>query len=277
MLALVLPPPLDPSIPSPSSLSSARTYLRFALQPDIVRIPSCNMAPITRSSAKAAKISKLSSIQGHGRTRSSLRIAARAGASTTSSQIVNSLQSSNFPSGHQEHAPSTPRRSSRLASMSISPTSSATYASGSSSSLVPRSVGSGLTLSSSTTPSSTSSNAKTGRARPATEEKSHHQRNNWHPIREIVGEGRRDGNVVYLVDWEGHDPKSGVMWPNSWVCFLPLNINHLAVRSRGLSFSANTWAFTSPFFLQLSPKDVSKAAIREWQGPSRDAWLGIGV
>ena len=42
-------------------------------------------------------------------------------------------------------------------------------------------------------------------------------RGGWHRIKEIVGEGRDRGDLVYLVEWEGSDPKSGTMWPCSWV------------------------------------------------------------
>ncbi len=42
-------------------------------------------------------------------------------------------------------------------------------------------------------------------------------RGGWHGIKEIVGEGREHGRPVYLVEWEGQDPNSGVMWPCSWV------------------------------------------------------------
>ncbi|RYP26440.1 hypothetical protein DL768_011733 [Monosporascus sp. mg162] len=56
-------------------------------------------------------------------------------------------------------------------------------------------------------------------------------RKGWHSIKEIVGEGRDRGNLVYLIEWEGCDPKSGTMWPCSWV----------------------------------DAKDVSAGAIREWE------------
>ncbi|RYP14494.1 hypothetical protein DL765_006330 [Monosporascus sp. GIB2] len=42
-------------------------------------------------------------------------------------------------------------------------------------------------------------------------------RKGWHSVKEIVGEGRDRGNLVYLIEWEGCDPKSGIMWPCSWV------------------------------------------------------------
>ncbi|RYP58764.1 hypothetical protein DL769_008822 [Monosporascus sp. CRB-8-3] len=56
-------------------------------------------------------------------------------------------------------------------------------------------------------------------------------RKGWYGIKEIVGEGRDRGNPVYLIEWEGCDPKSGVVWPCSWV----------------------------------DAKDVSAGAIREWE------------
>ena len=43
------------------------------------------------------------------------------------------------------------------------------------------------------------------------------QRKGWHCIKEIVGEGRDRGDLVYLVEWEGSDPRSGTVWPSSWV------------------------------------------------------------
>ncbi|RYP68597.1 hypothetical protein DL771_006569 [Monosporascus sp. 5C6A] len=56
-------------------------------------------------------------------------------------------------------------------------------------------------------------------------------RKGWHGIKEIVGEGRDRGNLVYLIEWEGCEPRSGIMWPCSWV----------------------------------DAKDVSAGAIREWE------------
>lgn len=44
-------------------------------------------------------------------------------------------------------------------------------------------------------------------------------RGGWHSIKEIVGEGRQRGALVYLVEWEGTNPSTGVMWPCSWVCY----------------------------------------------------------
>ncbi|KAI1213201.1 uncharacterized protein F4807DRAFT_471645 [Annulohypoxylon truncatum] len=40
----------------------------------------------------------------------------------------------------------------------------------------------------------------------------------WYRIRSIVTEMRnRSGGLIYLVDWEGTDPRTGVSWPSSWV------------------------------------------------------------
>ncbi|KAI0887618.1 uncharacterized protein GGS22DRAFT_157617 [Annulohypoxylon maeteangense] len=40
----------------------------------------------------------------------------------------------------------------------------------------------------------------------------------WYRIRTILTETRnRSGELIYLVDWEGVDPRSGVSWPSSWV------------------------------------------------------------
>ncbi|KAI1326697.1 hypothetical protein F5Y16DRAFT_225493 [Xylariaceae sp. FL0255] len=36
----------------------------------------------------------------------------------------------------------------------------------------------------------------------------------WHQIREIVMEAR---GGLFFVEWEGHDPRTGVAWPGSWV------------------------------------------------------------
>ncbi|KAI1143686.1 hypothetical protein F5Y05DRAFT_407092 [Hypoxylon sp. FL0543] len=42
--------------------------------------------------------------------------------------------------------------------------------------------------------------------------------NGWHLIRSIIAEARNpDGRFSYLVEWEGHDPRTGVNWPSSWV------------------------------------------------------------
>ncbi|RYP02144.1 hypothetical protein DL764_005939 [Monosporascus ibericus] len=65
-------------------------------------------------------------------------------------------------------------------------------------------------------------------------------RKGWHGIKEIVSEGSDRGNLVYLIEWEGCDPKSGIMWPCSWV----------------------------------DAKDVSAGAIREWE--SRKATEAYG-
>ncbi|KAI2636531.1 hypothetical protein GGS26DRAFT_499682 [Hypomontagnella submonticulosa] len=43
-------------------------------------------------------------------------------------------------------------------------------------------------------------------------------RKGWHRIREILAEARnQDGHLIYFVDWEGSDPRTGVSWPGSWV------------------------------------------------------------
>ncbi|KAI1088185.1 hypothetical protein F5B19DRAFT_472311 [Rostrohypoxylon terebratum] len=40
----------------------------------------------------------------------------------------------------------------------------------------------------------------------------------WYRIRSIVTEMRnRSGGLIYLVDWEGTDPRTGISWPSSWV------------------------------------------------------------
>ncbi|KAL7626105.1 hypothetical protein AAE478_002875 [Parahypoxylon ruwenzoriense] len=41
--------------------------------------------------------------------------------------------------------------------------------------------------------------------------------NGWYAVSEIVGETRKAGRALYLVDWEGVDPRTGEQWPNSWV------------------------------------------------------------
>ncbi|KAI1247044.1 hypothetical protein MGN70_010929 [Eutypa lata] len=52
---------------------------------------------------------------------------------------------------------------------------------------------------------------------PTSSPHSRGRRGGWHGIKEIVGEGRERGSLVYLVEWEGSDPNTGVMWPCSWV------------------------------------------------------------
>ncbi|KAI1760828.1 hypothetical protein GGR53DRAFT_508109 [Hypoxylon sp. FL1150] len=53
--------------------------------------------------------------------------------------------------------------------------------------------------------------------------------NGWHRIRAIVAEAcAPDGQVSYLVDWEGRDPRSGMPWPNSWV--IARNVTRFAKR-----------------------------------------------
>ncbi|KAI1378436.1 hypothetical protein F4677DRAFT_394952 [Hypoxylon crocopeplum] len=57
-------------------------------------------------------------------------------------------------------------------------------------------------------------------------------RKGWYRVRCIIAEARNpDGRTVYLVDWEGCDPRTGTGWPGSWV----------------------------------NARDVSTAAIRDWQ------------
>ncbi|KAI0594856.1 hypothetical protein F4775DRAFT_414402 [Biscogniauxia sp. FL1348] len=57
----------------------------------------------------------------------------------------------------------------------------------------------------------------------------------WHRVREIVhevgGNSAAGRKKVYLVEWEGRDPRTGAAWPSSWV----------------------------------NATDVSAAAIREWE------------
>ncbi|KAI1393307.1 uncharacterized protein F4822DRAFT_8134 [Hypoxylon trugodes] len=65
-------------------------------------------------------------------------------------------------------------------------------------------------------------------------------RKGWYRVRSIITEAQnRDGRLVYLVEWEGLDPRTGIGWPSSWV----------------------------------DSKHVSAAAIREWQS-MRDAITG---
>lgn len=57
-------------------------------------------------------------------------------------------------------------------------------------------------------------------------------RKGWYRVRSIITEAHdRNGHLIYFVDWEGHDPRTGIGWPGSWV----------------------------------NSKNVSEAAIREWQ------------
>ena len=39
----------------------------------------------------------------------------------------------------------------------------------------------------------------------------------WYAIKEILGERRKHGDLEYLVDWEGNDPKTGDPYCRSWV------------------------------------------------------------
>ncbi|KAI1454917.1 hypothetical protein F4805DRAFT_460292 [Annulohypoxylon moriforme] len=40
----------------------------------------------------------------------------------------------------------------------------------------------------------------------------------WYRIKTIVTESRnQSGGLIYLVDWEGVDPRTGISWPSSWV------------------------------------------------------------
>ncbi|KAI1770479.1 hypothetical protein F4818DRAFT_446281 [Hypoxylon cercidicola] len=61
--------------------------------------------------------------------------------------------------------------------------------------------------------------ARRGSARPRTKSASASASSGgWHGVRAIVAEaGGGDGRLKYLVDWEGHDPRSGAPWPNTWV------------------------------------------------------------
>ncbi|KAK6949897.1 hypothetical protein Daesc_008220 [Daldinia eschscholtzii] len=57
-------------------------------------------------------------------------------------------------------------------------------------------------------------------------------RKGWYRVRSIINEAHDiNGHLIYFVDWEGHDPRTGIGWPGSWV----------------------------------NSKNVSEAAIREWQ------------
>ncbi|OTA76187.1 hypothetical protein M434DRAFT_18524 [Hypoxylon sp. CO27-5] len=43
-------------------------------------------------------------------------------------------------------------------------------------------------------------------------------RKGWYRVRSIIAESRNQkGALIYLVDWEGLDPRTGVAWPSSWV------------------------------------------------------------
>ncbi|KAI1654618.1 hypothetical protein F4813DRAFT_370567 [Daldinia decipiens] len=57
-------------------------------------------------------------------------------------------------------------------------------------------------------------------------------RKGWYRVQSIIAEAHdRSGHLIYFVDWESHDSRTGIGWPGSWV----------------------------------NSKNVSKAAIREWQ------------
>ncbi|KAI1804329.1 hypothetical protein F4811DRAFT_285735 [Daldinia bambusicola] len=57
-------------------------------------------------------------------------------------------------------------------------------------------------------------------------------RKGWYHVRSIINEAHDvNGRLIYFVDWEGHDPRTGIGWPGSWV----------------------------------NSKNVSEAAIREWE------------
>ncbi|XDG01022.1 hypothetical protein ABKA04_000637 [Annulohypoxylon sp. FPYF3050] len=52
----------------------------------------------------------------------------------------------------------------------------------------------------------------------------------WYRIRSIVTEmHNRNGGLIYLVDWEGTDPRTGVSWPSSWVA--AKNVSVAAIRA----------------------------------------------
>ncbi|KAI1465203.1 uncharacterized protein F4812DRAFT_136492 [Daldinia caldariorum] len=57
-------------------------------------------------------------------------------------------------------------------------------------------------------------------------------RKGWYHVRSIINEAHDvRGRLIYFVDWEGQDPRTGIGWPGSWV----------------------------------NSKNVSEAAIREWR------------
>ncbi|KAI3320450.1 hypothetical protein HD806DRAFT_506411 [Xylariaceae sp. AK1471] len=64
-------------------------------------------------------------------------------------------------------------------------------------------------------------------------------RKGWHRVHEIVNDAP---GGLYLVDWEGQDPRTGVMWPASWV----------------------------------RAKDVSENAIRDWERRKHQMLIGKG-
>ncbi|KAI0904418.1 hypothetical protein F4823DRAFT_628639 [Ustulina deusta] len=73
--------------------------------------------------------------------------------------------------------------------------------------------------------------------RDPSDSKSASARNGWHQVREIANEAP---NGLYLVEWEGLDPRTGVKWPASWVM----------------------------------AKDVSESAIRHWEERKHQMLLG---
>ncbi|KAI0503114.1 hypothetical protein F5B22DRAFT_575026 [Xylaria bambusicola] len=56
-------------------------------------------------------------------------------------------------------------------------------------------------------------NGEVGREKSGSEASS--TRKGWHQICEIINEVP---SGLYLVEWEGRDPRTGVKWPASWVC-----------------------------------------------------------
>ncbi|KAI0845059.1 hypothetical protein F5Y00DRAFT_247181 [Daldinia vernicosa] len=54
-------------------------------------------------------------------------------------------------------------------------------------------------------------------------------RKGWYRVRSIITEAHdRNGHLIYFVDWEGHDPRTGIGWPGSWVN--SENVSEAAVR-----------------------------------------------
>ena len=153
--------------------------------------------------------------------RSSLRRAIRESlldASATSAALVTSMPNSltqargssrKQPSNtHLRPASAVPNRTSRSTESPVSSSST------DSSPFFSSSTASGSECQ---TPSPVSKNRGTSGNRVAEESTPSPTRRGWHDIKEIVGEGREHGNRVYLVEWVGYDPKSGNMWPSSWV------------------------------------------------------------
>ncbi|KAI2466963.1 hypothetical protein F4781DRAFT_330264 [Annulohypoxylon bovei var. microspora] len=63
----------------------------------------------------------------------------------------------------------------------------------------------------------------------------------WYRVRSIVTEMRnRNGRLIYLVDWEGTDPRTGISWPSSWV--ESKNVSVAAIRAWEKLRGSNTMA-----------------------------------